>query len=412
MIQNRPDRTSEAKASAAPSSGPGPAPVITELREENPVAQGEPRSVPIVAVGASAGGLEAFQQLLGALPVDTGMAFVLVQHLAASHPSALAEILARATRMPVTEVEDKFRVEPNSVYVIPPGRDMIIAGGTFHLHPREAGVQHRPIDRFFRSLAAEQKHQAIGVVLSGTASDGTSGLEAIKSEGGITFAQDATAQHQGMPRSAIDSSCVDFVLNPGEIAEEIARISRHPHASSEPAPEEPVEDLAEVIEVLHQGTGVDFSRYKTSTLYRRVTRRMALSKAEGLRQYLSFLRKTPAEVEALFQDVLIRVTSFFRDPDTFEAIKSQVFSQLIGDRSRQDPMRIWTLGCSSGEEVYSLAMVFTEFAEASGTNIPLQFFATDLNDRNIEKARAGRLPQGDRAGRLPGTVEAVLRRGG
>ena len=385
----------EEKVTPALSSGLESTRARAEAREGDPFAPGESPSVPIVGVGASAGGLEAFRQLLGALPVDTGMAFVLVQHLAASHPSALPEILARATRMSVTAVGDESRVEPNSVYVIPPGRDMVIAGGTLQLLPREAGGQHRPIDRFFRSLAEEQKHKAIGVILSGTAQDGTSGLEAIKAEGGITFAQDTTAQHQGMPHSAIESSCVDFVLTPGEIADEIARIGRHPHASAEPGLKEEASqaDLAEIISILYQGTGVDFRSYKTRTLHRRVMRRMVLSKTEGLRQYVDFLRKTPAEVEELFQDVLIRVTSFFRDPDTFEALKSRVFPALIGDRSHQEPMRIWTLGCSTGEEVYSLAMAFTEFAEASGTQIPLQFFATDLNGRNIEKARAGVYPK-------------------
>ncbi len=395
MTKKRIHRASEPEATATPSSGPGSASGTSEVGEGNLDFSGEPPSFPIVGVGASAGGLEAFHQLLGSLPVDTGMAFVLVQHLAASHPSALAEILSRATRMPVTEVRYEAGIEPNSVYVIPPDRDMILTGGTLQLLPRDAGVQHRPIDRFFLSLAEAQNHKALGVVLSGTGSDGTSGLEAIKSEGGITFAQDATAQHQGMPRSAIESGCVDFILNPGEIADEIARIGRHPHASAEPGYPEPAgqKDLVEIVDILRRGTGVDFSSYKTSTLYRRVMRRMILSKNEGLSQYLHFLRETPAEVEALFQDVLIRVTSFFRDPDCFEALKSQVFSALIGDRSRQEPVRIWTLGCSTGEEVYSLAMAFTESAQASGTELPLQFFATDLNDRNIEKARAGVYPK-------------------
>ena len=391
MTKKRLDEASEAKPSAAPPSGLDSAIVSTEVREGDLVTSEEAPTFPIVGVGASAGGLEAFRQLLAALPVDTGMAFVLVQHLAASHPSALAEILSRATTMPVAEVRDEPRIEPNRVYVIPPGQEMVIAHRTLQLLPREVGLQHRPIDRFFRSLAEQQKHKAIGVVLSGNASDGTFGLEAIKTEGGIKFAQDATAQHDGMPRNAIDSGCVDFILPPREIAAEIARIGRHPHASSELGPREPATqtDLAEILEVLHQGTGVDFRSYKPSTLYRRVTRRMVLSKSEGLGQYLSLLRKNPGEMEALFQDVLIRVTSFFRDPDAFDALKSEVFPALIGDRSREEPARIWALGCSTGEEVYSLAISLTEFAEARGGYLPLQFFATDLNDRNIEKARAG-----------------------
>lgn len=193
----------------------------------------ESRSFPIIGVGASAGGLEAFTQLLKALPCDTGMAFVLVQHLAPTHASALAEILSRATQMPVTEVQDEPTVEQNHVYVIPPGRSMIIAGDSLQLLPREGTGIHRPIDQFFRSLAETWRHRAIGVVLSGTATDGTLGLEAIKAEGGITFAQDASAQHDGMPRSAIASGCVDFVLPPDEIAREIVRIGHHACAIDE-----------------------------------------------------------------------------------------------------------------------------------------------------------------------------------
>ena len=197
--------------------------------------RGEGASFPVVSVGASAGGLEAFLQLLQALPADTGMAFVLVQHLAPAHPSALAEILSRSTQMAVREVQDEPIVQPNHVYVIPPDRSMIIVRGTLQLLPRELGL-HRPVDQFFRALAEDSRHQAIAVVLSGTATDGTLGLEAIKAEGGITFAQDATAQHEGMPLSAIASGCVDFVLPPDEIAREIVRISRHPYFPLKPNP--------------------------------------------------------------------------------------------------------------------------------------------------------------------------------
>ncbi len=348
-------------------------------------------SFPIVGVGASAGGLEAFTQLLHALPADTGMGFVLVQHLAPSHPSALAEILSRATQMPVMEVHDEPTVKPNHIYVIPPGQSMIIAGGALQLLPREGQGIHRPVDRFFRALAEDRGHQAIGVVLSGTATDGTAGLEAIKAEGGITFAQDATAQHGGMPQSAIASGCVDFVAAPNDIAREIVRISRHPSRAAEEEPGIPGGDayFRQIVQRLHQATGVDFTHYKFNTLSRRITRRLVLQKLEGLPQYLQFLRSTPAEVDALYQDILISVTSFFRDPEAFEALKEQVFPLLVKDRSRHDPVRIWTLGCSTGEEAYSLAMAFTEFAEAAGSAAPLQLFATDLNAAGVDKARAG-----------------------
>ncbi len=349
---------------------------------------------PVVGVGASAGGLEAFTQLLKALPAETGMAFVLVQHLAPSHPSALAEILSRATKMPVMEVHDEPTVEPNTVYVIPPDRSMIIIAGALQLLPREGGMLHRPIDQFFRSLAVEHRHQAIGVVLSGTASDGTLGLEAIKAEGGITFAQDSTAQQEGMPHSAIASGCVDFVLPPHEIANEIVRISRHPYAVPEVKARQTDEkpNLARVLKVLKQVTGVDFTGYKFNTLYRRVTRRMVFQKLDSLSAYVEYLRQTPAEVEALYQDILISVTSFFRDKESFEALKKLVFPRLLRDRSRYDPVRLWTLGCSTGQEAYSLAMAFTEAAEAAGNAVPLQLFASDLNAVGIEKARTGIYP--------------------
>jgi two-component system CheB/CheR fusion protein len=352
---------------------------------------------PVVGVGASAGGLEAFTQMLGALPADTGMAFVLVQHLAPRHASLLTEILARATTMPVTEAQDETRVEPNRVYVIPPDHDIVISRGFLQLRPREKvrGL-HRPIDLFLRSLAEDQRDRAIGVILSGTASDGTLGLEEIKAEGGITFAQDDTAQQNSMPRSAVASGCVDFVLPPAGIAREIGRIARHPHVARA-VPARPVAlasepDLGKVLEIVRKVTGVDFTHYKAGTLHRRVSRRMILHKMEGMRDYLRFLRKNPAEVEALYQDILIPVTRFFRDPGTLEALKTTVLPRLFKDRSRHEPLRVWVLGCSTGEEAYSLAITFAEFAEARGSRLPVQVFATDLNAAGIEKARAGVYP--------------------
>jgi two-component system, chemotaxis family, CheB/CheR fusion protein len=346
----------------------------------------------IVGIGASAGGLEAFTQLLAALPVDTGMAFVLVQHLAPSHPSALAEILSRATAMPVAEVvHAPVRVEPNHVYVIPPGQNMVIAAGALQLLPRPGPGLNRPIDQFFRALAQDQRHRAIGVVLSGTATDGTLGLEAIKAEGGITFAQDASAQQGSMPHSAIASGCVDFVLAPDAIARELVRIGRHPHvvptAAAADVGDEP--GLAAVLELLLQASGVDFRHYKTNTVFRRITRRMVFGKWNDLDAYVEHLRRTPNEVATLYQDILIGVTSFFRDPAAFAVLASTVFPRLLQNRSRTDPVRFWTLGCSSGQEAYSLAIAFFEAAEVAGIPATLQVFATDINAASIERARAG-----------------------
>ena len=349
---------------------------------------------PIVGVGASAGGLEAVTQLLRALPVDTGASFVIIQHLAPDHASNLAEILSRSTPMPVCEVHDEPKVEQDHVYVIPPGRDMIIEGGKLHLLPQDRYVRRRGIDQFFSSLAEDCGHKAIGVVLSGAMSDGTLGLEAIKAAGGITFAQNDSAQHDSMPRSAVASGCVDFVLPPNQIADEIARIARHPYVA--PAlPEASVGEPsghARIAEIVHRALGVDFTHYKTNTLLRRIARRMVLHKMTTMKDYEDFLRSDQAEVEALFQDILISVTTFFRDPDSFEALARTVFPKVLAGRTRQEPVRIWTLGCSTGEEAYSLAMVYAECAEAAASDVPLQLFATDLNSSCVEKARTGLYP--------------------
>jgi len=382
MAPKRP-RTTSPPAESAPAP-----PVPGETLEK------EAGAFPIVGVGASAGGLEAFTQMLGALPVDTGMAFVLVQHLAPKHASMLAEILSRTTAMPVTEVHDEPRVEPNRVYVIPPDRDMVISKGCLQLRPREkTRGQHRPIDLFLRSLAEDQQEWAIGVILSGTATDGTLGLEQIKAEGGITFAQDGTAQQSSMPQSAIATGCVDFVLPPAGIAREIGQIARHPHVARGAPPKGTgppgIPDLGNVLEIVRDVSGVDFSGYKTSTLHRRVTRRMILHRMDKLQDYARFLRKNPKETEALYQDILIPVTQFFRNPETLEALKITVLPKLFQDGSRNEPLRVWVLGCSTGEEAYSLAITCAEFAEARGSRLPVQIFATDLNGTGIEKARAG-----------------------
>src|SRR3984893_14495986 len=280
---------------------------------------------PIVGVGASAGGLEAFTQLLKALGSETEMAYVLVQHLDPSHESSLTELLAKASEMPVRQVTDAMPVEPNHVYVIPPNVDMTISQRILRLIPRtEKQGHHMTIDRFLRSLAEDQRSNAIGVILSGTASDGTLGLAAIKAEGGITFAQDErSAKFDGMPKSAIAAGCVDFVLPPDAIASELARIRAHPYltASSSSRTAELVPDgdpeLKNILHLLGTANGVDSSDYKPATVKRRILRRMALHKGGELKEYVQYLRHHLAEVEALYEDILIKVTSFFRDPDAF-----------------------------------------------------------------------------------------------
>src|SRR5260221_6301310 len=251
--------------------------------------RGEINSFAIVGIGASAGGLDAMTQLLQALPADTGMAFVLVQHLDPTHESLLATILARSSSMPVNEVREEPAIEPNHVYVIPPDRNMTVAGGRLKLYPREEGRgRHHTVDAFLRGLAEDQGHRAIAVILSGSGNDCTLGMEAIKADGGITFAQDETAGHQGMPRSAIAAGCVDFVLPPEKIASELVRISRHPYVVPARVSQDALAEtnINKILRLLHEATGVDFTHYKSTTLYRRITRRMLLHNLEGLAQYL------------------------------------------------------------------------------------------------------------------------------
>ena len=355
---------------------------------------------PIVAVGASAGGLEAFKLFLASLPTDTGMAFVLIQHLDPSHESMLTAILSRSTSMAVREVKHNMPVRPNHVFVIPPGTNLVFSHGLLQLAPRtEQRGQHRPVDHFMRALAEEHGYKSIGVILSGTASDGTLGMQEIKTAGGITFAQDDSAEQEGMPHSAIASGAVDFVLAPGEIARELGRIASHPLVA--PA-EGDLESLLarqegtirRVVELLRDSFGVDFTSYKRNTLNRRITRRVLLNRLTGLDEYLKVLRTTPTEAQALYHDILINVTSFFRNPESFDALKADVFPRIAAKKSRNDVLRVWTLGCSTGEEAYSLAMAYTEFAEAAEVRLPMQIFATDVNGVGIEKARSGIYPRG------------------
>jgi two-component system CheB/CheR fusion protein len=355
---------------------------------------------PIVGIGASAGGLEAFTELLRFLPVDTGMAYVFVQHLTPTHESLLTDLLARATQMPVSEVRESMEVCADHVYVIPPNTDMTLQQGVLTLLPRtETRGQHLSIDTFFRSLAESSQRQVIGVILSGTASDGTLGLQAIKAQGGMTFAQEETsAKYFGMPQSAITAGCVDFIGSPEKIARELTRISRHPYVQQSHAvdTDERVaaheQEFQQILRVLGQRTNVDFTVYKPTTLKRRILRRMVMQQMDSFAQYLAYLRDHQIEVQTLYQDVLIGVTSFFRDPSTFAALAREAFPRLVEAKSTRSPIRVWVPGCSTGEEVYSLAICLLEFLAERSLTIPLQLFGTDLNAQAIEQARAGLYP--------------------
>jgi two-component system, chemotaxis family, CheB/CheR fusion protein len=352
--------------------------------------------LPVVGIGASAGGLEATTSLFKELSVSLGMAYVLVLHLDPFRESAVTEILGRATRMPVLQVRDGMRVAADHVYVIPPNCEMTIDQWVLHLRSREERRSaNTTIDTFLRSLAVAHGHDAIGVILSGTASDGTLGLAAIKGEAGITFAQEpSSAKYDGMPASAIASGCVDFILTPVGIAQEIARIRQHPYIAHHHDPEgQPAgsdTDMEQIFRLLRRVTTVDFSGYKSPTISRRIQRRMAVHRIEKLKDYGAFLHGNREEVDALYQDLLINVTSFFRNPEAFTSLKNIVYPAILQARtSASIPIRIWVPGCSTGEETYSHAMSLVEFLGEERADIPIQIFGTDLSQSAIQRARIG-----------------------
>lgn len=355
---------------------------------------------PIVGIGASAGGLKAFEAFFSGMPadVDPGMAFVLVQHLAPDHKSILTGLIQRYTRMQVFEVEDGMIVAPNCAYIIPPGRDMAFLNGTLQLmEPSAPRGRRLPIDFFFKSLAQDQRERAICIVLSGTGSDGTLGLRAIKGEGGMVMVQSpASAEYDGMPRSAISTALVDYVLSPEEMPARI--IAYVAHAFGKPArpaatPELKPENLLKKIFILLRAqTNHDFSKYKPSTINRRIDRRMAINQIETMEEYVKYLRQTPTEVEALFRDLLIGVTNFFRDPLAFKVIEEQVIPQIFAGKSPGSTVRVWAPGCSTGEEAYSIAILMQEHLEALKQGFKVQVFATDIDSHGIATARAGRYP--------------------
>jgi two-component system, chemotaxis family, CheB/CheR fusion protein len=352
-------------------------------------------------MAASAGGLEAVSELLAALPAQCGVACIVVQHLDPGHESLLTEILAKRTSLPVVQAHDGVVAEPDHVYVIPPNTTLSMVGDRIRVTPRASGVHH-PADILFTSLAEERGGSAVGVVLSGGDCDGSLGIQAIKHAGGITFAQEpASARFPSMPRNAIATGCVDFVLRPKEIARELARLSHHPYLRSVPRTDADTDttmdaqaagdeaQLRQVFQQLRTAHGVDFSHYKRSTLRRRLARRMALQKTEDLGDYLALIGSDPAEAAALYQDFLIRVTGFFRDPDSFDLLAQRVFPDLSEGRSPKTPIRIWVPGCASGEEVYSIAITLIESLGDRFAPAGIQMFGTDVSEAAIEKARAG-----------------------
>ena len=385
------------KTAAGKNSG---APAAKKTTEKTAVKKVEATPIlssnlfPVGGLGASAGGLDAFKKLLKAIPEDSGMAYVLVQHLDPSHESLLPEILQKVTPIPVLEITDDIKVLPDHIYVIPSNKMMVATDGVLVLAPRppkSKTQRNLPIDLFFTSLAEVHQEHAIGVVLSGTASDGTQGLRAIKEQGGITFAQDeASAEYEGMPHSAAQAGVVDFILPPEEIPQKLLEVTTKIVRSDEELQNIPKQDedaFKQILSLLRIRKGVDFTYYKQTTIRRRILRRMVVNKNEETGDYLKFLRGNNPEQDLLFQDMLIPVTSFFRDKKVFENLCNHIFPAIIKNKIPGEITRVWVAGCSTGQEVYSFAMCFKEFLGDSHERI--QIFGTDLSEPAIIKARTG-----------------------
>jgi two-component system, chemotaxis family, CheB/CheR fusion protein len=370
---------------------------------------------PVVGIGASAGGLEALEDFFSNTPPDSGMAYIVVQHLSPEHQSLMAEILARHTAMPVSQITDGMSVEANHVYVIAPGFTLTLGGGKLHLgEPTEKRGHRRPVDDFFRSLAEEQKRKAIVVILSGTGTNGTAGAQAIKASGGICVAQNPdSAAFPGMPSSLIHAGYADLVLEVREIPGLLLRYVSNPYVGLEPEARAAEQDLQpdrahlrEILAILRTRTRHDFSGYRKPTLFRRLQRRMGLSALTKLTDYASLLREDPKEALALANDLMINVTGFFRDPEAWEALRNSVISPLCASRQDGEPIRAWVTACASGEEAYSLAILIAEELRARGLErTEVKIFATDTADKSLALARAGVFPGGIESDLAPERID-------
>ena len=386
----RPSRSVRAARSRAAVKATAPAPA------------GAPDRVTMVGVGASAGGLEAFTQMLRVLPRKPNFALVFVQHLSPTHQSALPQLLSKVCELPVAQATNGTLILPDHVYVVPPNAELTIREGRLQIAPRPTdGSQYHPIDAFFRSLAESAEARAFGVLLSGTSSDGVAGLREVRAAGGTVLIQDPnTTEYDSMPRAAIAAGIADLVLPPREIAATLMRLTAHQAPSPSEistftaAAEAGFDDnhLRRIFVLLRSATGVDFSHYKAPTIRRRLQRRMLLQKTGDLVQYIKLLEDDPPEVQSLYQDLLIQVTRFFREPDSYTALVDKVFPRLIEDRGSDVPIRIWIPGCATGEEAYSVAISLLEFLGDAAEATPIQVFATDISDRAVERARAGVYP--------------------
>jgi two-component system CheB/CheR fusion protein len=352
----------------------------------------------VVGVGASAGGLDALEKFFSHAPADSGLAIIIIQHLSPDYKSLMADLLSKRTDMPVHVAEDGMSVEANHVYLIPPRQSLTIFHRKLYLTERESGQLYLPIDIFFQSLADDLGEKAVGVILSGTGSDGTRGIRAIKEKGGLAIVQDEqSAKFDGMPRSAIATNLVDYVLPPEHMVREILNYVQHPCLVNDPLAKRAIaqdeDTLSKVFALLRSSSGVDFTHYKQSTMVRRIERRMGIKQMEKLSDYLHYLYQSPTEVNTLYREFLIGVTRFFRDPEVFERIRADVIPAIFANKMRGESIRMWVAGCSTGEEAYSLAILLTEYMETTGRHMDVKVFATDLDKNALEFAGKGIYPE-------------------
>jgi len=357
------------------------------------------RSFPIVGIGASAGGLEAFESLFSNMPSDSNIAFIIVQHLDPKHKSIMSALLKKYTTMTIFEVEDGMKIKPNCIYLNPPSKNMTIINGTLHLiDPTERHSTNLPIDSFFRSLSEDQSEKAICIILSGTGSDGTLGLKAIKGAGGMVMVQEEKqAKYDGMPRSAIDTGLVDYVLPVEKMGQELLKYLQHPYIEAPEkatiTPQQFQNYIQKIFMLIRSQTGHDFSHYKQNTIRRRIERRLAVHQIANVADYIRYLQQTPVEVDALFKDLLITVTNFFRDPEAFDILKNKGLLSLLEKVPANSAFRVWVPGCATGEEAYSIAMLLVDAMTKMKKHINIQIFATDIDEEAIETARQALYPE-------------------
>jgi two-component system CheB/CheR fusion protein len=376
-------------------------PVSRSSKESNPTSQIETTPVadsafPVVGIGASAGGLDAIEKFFSNMPSDSGMAYVIIMHFDPTSKSVMVEILRRYTKMEVHQAEDGMKINPNSVYIIPPNKDMAILHGTLQLlEPTVSrGIRH-PIDFFFRSLSEDCKEKAICIILSGTGTEGTLGLKAIKGEGGMVMVQEVTsAAYNGMPASAIATGFADYILPPEKMPEQLLNFVHQPYmkGTRKAALIEQVAPLQKIFVLIRDRTGHDFSLYKENTIVRRIERRMNVHQISELSDYVRYLSENPSEIDVLFKELLIGVTSFFRDTQAYEILIKKVLPEVLKNKTPAMPVRVWVSACSTGEEAYSVAMIFKEYLDTIKSDIKVQIFATDVDKDAIETARAGVYP--------------------